>query len=281
MTSQYINLNGAYCLVDCGEGTQYQIQKYKVKASKIDYIFISHLHGDHYYGLPGLLSSFNLLGRTRPLYIIAPSALREVMLSINRASGIINSYKIHFIDTNPNQFEKVFENERFSVSTIPLVHRIECTGFLFEEAGGERKLLIDKLPKNFPYQYMKELKKGKSINWEGKTYASEEFTTAAPKPNSYAYCSDTAYTESILPYIQNVDLLYHEATFSAQDLQRAAKTKHSTAEQAATIASKAKAKKLLLGHFSIRYKELDVLLNEAKQVFDETYIAKEGEIFTI
>lgn len=281
MSSQYLNVNGVHCLIDCGEGTQYQIKKYKVKASRLDYIFISHLHGDHFFGLPGLLSSFNLLGRTRPLYIFAPNALREVLLSINKASGVVTSYPIFFTDTNPNNFETLIENEQISVSSFPLEHRIDCTGFLFKEKKDDAKLLVNKLPSDFPHQYMKALKKGETVKWKEETYAPKDFTIPPPLPKSYAYCSDTAYTESILPHISQVTLLYHEATFISKDLDRAIKTRHSTTTQAATIAQKAAAKKLLIGHYSIRYKDLNALLNEANEVFGNTFLAKEGDIFTI
>ncbi len=281
MSAQFLNINGAHCLIDCGEGTQYQIKRFKVKASKIDYIFISHLHGDHYFGLPGLLSSFNLLGRERPMHIFGPSALRDVLLSINKASKVINSFPIYFTDTNPNRYETILETEFFSVHSFPLDHRIDCTGFLFKEAVGEHKLLADKLPEGFPYEYMRELKKGKPVKWQEKVFSPDDYTEPPAAPKAFAYCSDTAYTESLLPFIENVNLLYHEATFSKNDFERALKTRHSTTLQAATIAQKAKADKLLLGHFSIRYKSLEPLLTEAKSVFDNAYLAKEGGIFTI
>ncbi|UZR93699.1 ribonuclease Z [Chondrinema litorale] len=281
MTSQLLEINQQYCLIDCGEGTQYQLLNLKAKTSKIDYIFISHMHGDHIFGLPGLLSSMSLLGRTKELYLFAPAELREVLISINRASQSSYNFPIQFIETQDAFASQIFENEYFSVTSVPLEHRVPCCGFIFREKKKKNKLLAEKLPKGFPFELMKELKDGKSVFWEEKEYLFDEYTVEPPPPLSYAFCSDTAYSEKILEHIDGVDILYHEATFVESDSERAVRTKHSTASQAATIASKANVKKLVIGHFSIRYKELNQLLEEAQRVFPETFLALEGKIFTV
>jgi len=279
MTSQILQIKGHYCLIDCGEGTQYQLKQFNVKVSKIKYIFISHLHGDHYFGLPGLLSSFNLLGRKEPIYIYGPAALRDVLVSINKASGAIYSFKINFIDTQASNFEKLIDTDDFSVSSFPLDHRIACTGFLFQEKSNKAKLMADKIPENFPFELRRALKEGKTVTWNGTTYYHSDFTLPPAKPKSYAFCSDTAYNEDIIGYIHGAELLYHEATFNNDDLHRAIKTRHSTAAQAAQIALNAAVGQLIIGHFSVRYRELEELLQEAQNIFPNTKLAVEGELF--
>ena len=279
MTSQLLQIKGHYCLIDCGEGTQYQLKQFNVKVSKIKYIFISHLHGDHYFGLPGLLSSFNLLGRKEPICIFGPAALRDVLISINKASGAVYSFKIHFVDTQDLKFDQLIDTEDFSVSSFPLDHRIACTGFLFKEKPNKAKLIAEKIPNDFPFELRRDLKEGKTVNWNGITFAHSDFTLPPADPKSYAFCSDTAYNERIINYIEGVDLLYHEATFNNEDLHRAIKTRHSTATQAAEIALKAAVSKLIIGHFSIRYRGLNQLLTEAQNIFSNTSLAREGELF--
>lgn len=279
MTSQLLQIKGHYCLIDCGEGSQYQLKQFNVKVSKIKYIFISHLHGDHYFGLPGLLSSFNLLGRKEPIYIFGPAALRDVLVSINKASAAVYSFKIYFVDTQVSNFEKLIETDDFLVCSFPLDHRIACTGFLFKEKPNKAKLIANKIPPDFPFELRRALKDGKTVNWKDTTYNHSDYTLPPEHPKSYAFCSDTAYSENIISYIQGTALLYHEATFNNEDLHRAIKTRHSTAAQAAEIALKAAVGNLIIGHFSIRYRELDQLLNEAQNIFSNTSLAKEGELF--
>lgn len=281
LTSQVIQINQTYCMIDCGEGTQFQTKNLHVKTTRIDYIFISHLHGDHFFGLPGLLSSMSLHGRTKELYLFGPRGLQDVLITINRVGNASYQFPIHFREIQAEEAEVVLENENLIVSTFPLKHRIPCCGFRFDEAKKKNTLLAEKLPKGFPFELMKELKDGNEVSWEGKTYTVEKYTNPPVKPLSYAFCSDTAYTESILAHIAGVSMLYHEATFIEEESEKAIATKHSTAKQAALIAHKAEVSKLIIGHFSTRYKLLDSLLKEAKSIFPQTFLAIEGEIFTV
>lgn len=281
MTAQAVNHNERLFLVDCAEGTQMQMARYKVKKSKLDAIFISHLHGDHHLGLVGLLSSMHLMGRTAPLQIFGPKGLDEILTVTFRHSKTILNYPLTFQATNTEKFSKVFENELLEVFTIPLDHRIECAGFLFREKAKPRRILANKLPKGFPFTSMDDLKAGKDVEFEGKTYSNKALT-ADPKPSrAYAYCSDTKYNERIIPWVANTNLLYHEATFLDKEAKQAAKTFHSTTIQAAKIAKKSYVKKLLIGHFSARYEDLQPSLAEARSVFEESYLGIEGETFQI
>ncbi len=282
-TSQIVQVNNKYILIDCGEGTQLQMAKYKVKYSKIDYILISHLHGDHYLGLMGLLFTFHLYGRTKPLTVYGPKGLDEIILTQLKHSQSILNYKIDFIQTDPNQPQLIFENQSFTIKSFPLKHRIPCTGFLIKEKQKKRRIDSDKIPEGFTNEQLALIKKGEDIIDEsGRIVIKNKDITKPPKKSrSYAYCSDTKYDEDIIPFIKQVDLLYHESTFMKDLEERAQLTFHSTAQQAATIAKKAKVKKLLLGHFSSRYRQLEPLLNEAKSVFSETELAIEGQKFEI
>jgi ribonuclease Z len=282
-TSQVLNINERLYLVDCGEGTQQQMLRFDIRGSRIDHIFISHLHGDHYLGLIGFLSSLHLNGRKKVLKLFGPPHLKEVIDLQFKYSDTVLQYEILFYPTNPNTPQIILENEDVIVETIPLDHRIECTGFLFREKKRLRKLIKEEVERiGIPIEYFTALKKGVDyIDNQGRVYKNDTLTTDSATPRVYAYCSDTKYNESYFGQIKNADLLYHEATFMHNMLDRANETHHTTALQAAEIAIKVNAKKLLIGHFSARYKTLDELLAEAQCVFPETGLAIEGKTFLI
>jgi ribonuclease Z len=264
-------------LIDCGESTQFQLRNYQVKYAKIDHIFISHLHGDHYFGLIGLISSFHLNGREKALYIYAPKQLEDIIYFQLKASDTKLRFPIFFIYTKM-EYDKVYENKQIEVYTIPLIHRIPTTGFLFKEKIGLRKIdksKIDQYP--LEPQHFKALQLGKDIEIKGKKIENSALTIDPGPPRTYAYCSDTAYNEEILTYIKDADLLYHETTFDQSNAERAAETLHSTTTEAGTIAKKANAKKLMIGHYSSRYKDVQPLVDEAKTVFENTIPAIEGQ----
>ena len=282
-TSQALNINERLYLIDCGEGTQQQMLRFDIKASRIDHIFISHLHGDHYLGLVGLLSSMHLNGRKKELKLFGPEHLLEIINLQLKYSETTLQYPIEFTITNTDRAEVIVDNEDVTVETIPLDHRIACTGFLFREKKRQRKLLKDKLEElQVPVQYYTALKKGKDyIAEDGTLYKNDTLTIDSEQPKAYAYCSDTIYNPQYFQQINNVNLLYHEATFLHNMLDRAGETFHTTALQAGQIAAQTQAKKLLIGHFSARYKNLDELLDEAKSVFPATELAIEGRTFAI
>lgn len=284
-TSQVLNINEKYYMIDCGEGTQAQLRKYRIKASKIDHIFISHIHGDHVLGLPGVIGSFGLLGRVTPLHIHCPKGVKEFVKAFLEHTKVRKLlYPLHFHVHESDEPTLLLDNEDLTVTTIPLKHDAPTTGFLFKEKERPRKMrkeIIDKY--NIPFQVIPAIKEGADFTTtDGQIIPNSELTKAAKTPRSYAFCSDTAYTETILPQIKNADLLYHEATFGdekLEDLQE--RNIHSTARQAGQIAQKANAKRLIIGHFSPRYKDLDVLLTQAKSVFPKTDLAIDGRIFHV
>ena len=282
-TAQALNVNDRWYLIDCGEGTQQQMLRFDVKASKIDHIFISHLHGDHYLGLVGLLSSLHLNGRVKPLKLFGPAHLLEIIELQLKYSETTLQYNIDFKVTDASKAEVIIENDDVTVETIPLDHRIACTGFLFKEKKRLRKLKKEKLEElGIPMQYFTALKKGKDyIADDGTVFKNDTLTTDSERPKSYAYCSDTLYDPQYFEQINGVDLLYHEATFLNEMLDRAKETHHTTALQAGNIALQVNAQKLLIGHFSARYKTLDELLLEARTVFPATQLAIEGKTFII
>jgi ribonuclease Z len=282
-TAQALNINERLYLIDCGEGTQQQMLRFDVKASRIDHIFISHLHGDHYLGLVGLLSSLHLNGRKKPLKIYGSPQLKEIVDLQLRYSETTLQYPVEFIFTDPEKAEIIVDNHDVTVESIPLDHRIPCTGFLFREKKRQRKLLKDKLDQAaVPVEYYSALKRGADyVAPDGKFFGNETLTVDSDAPKTYAYCSDTIYNEQYFKQINNSTMLYHEATFLNNMLDRAGETFHTTALQAAQIALNTNTKKLLIGHFSARYKTLNELLDEARSIFPNTELAIEGKTFII
>jgi ribonuclease Z len=276
-----VTIDNFLILIDCGEGTQYRLLEHKVKISRLRYILISHLHGDHYFGLIGLLSTLNMQKRTEPLVIYGPNGLDEIIGLQLKYSGTILNFKLNFSVTNPTGFNEILNTETIQIKTFPLKHRIDCTGFLLTKKKSKRKILADKLPENFPATFYKMLQEGHDVvdEFSGITYINDEYTTEGCPEKRLAYCSDTIYDETIVDYIKNVDLLYHEATFLAEHAERAKLTFHTTAAQAASIAQKANVKRLLIGHFSSRYKTIEDFLTEARAVFSDTTLSQEGENF--
>ncbi|TCD24835.1 ribonuclease Z [Pedobacter psychrodurus] len=280
-SAQLLNCNEKYYLIDCGEGTQQQLAKYNLKAARIDYIFISHLHGDHYFGLIGLLSSLHLNGRVKPMQIFGPKSLLEILEIQFKYSDTVLRYPIEFFPIEADQSTQIFENSDLTVKTIVLNHRIPTTGFIFQQKKRQRKLIKEKTDE-VPMAYYTALKKGIDVELpNGEILRSQDYTTEAEAPRCYAYCSDTLFDESYFATIKDSDTLYHEATFMHDLLDRAKETHHTTALQAGEIAKIIGAKKLLIGHFSSRYKTLQMLLEEAQSVFENTELAVEGRTFQL
>jgi len=282
-TSQILKIGADKIMIDCGEGTQIQLIRYGIRHTGISHICISHLHGDHYFGLIGLLSSMSLAGRKEPLTLIAPPELQLILDIQIKYGGMQLCFDIIFKPTNPNAQELVLQTDTFEISTFPLKHRIHCTGFLIKETLKERALNMEEVIKyNVSVSEYKNIKKGSDYIQADGELIENKLISFDPKPIiSYAFCSDTIFDESIVEYIKNVDLLYHEATYMQKHKDRATLYYHSTAEQAATIAKKASVKKLIIGHFSSRYDHLDPLLLEAQKIFENTELAIEGNKFVL
>lgn len=283
-TAQVINIHERFFLVDCGEGTLIQMNRYKIKFHRINHIFISHLHGDHYLGLLGLISTMHLQGRSAELHIYGPADLQEIVEIQLKYSETILRYPLCFHALRIDKPEVIYSDESVEVKTIVLNHRIPCTGFLFSEKPRQRKLRKDKLIQyGVPVTVFTELKSGKDyVSEDGLVkIPNSQLTIEPPSPRTYAYCSDTTYDDKVIEAVRGVDLLYHEATFLSDKLDRAAETYHSTAGQAALVAKKANVKRLIIGHFSARYKNLYPLLEEAKAVYPNTTLALEGDRFSI
>ena len=280
-TAQVITIGDQLLLLDCGEGTQMQMSIYKIRRSRINNIFISHLHGDHYFGLAGLINSYGLQGRKNDLHIYAPPALKKIIeLQLDVANTKL-SFGLYVKDlTNEGLLA---DEQDFTVSCFKVYHRIECWGFLIKEKKKPRKILAEKaFAAGVPVSAFESLKEGKDYTDEhGNIIKNNEVTIAARPALSYAYCADTAYNERLAEKLEFVDLLYHESTYLKEDKQRAAERYHSTTEEAAKIAKLSGAKKLLLGHFSSRYEELDSFLSEAREIFPATELAQEGTTFYV
>ncbi len=283
VSAQLLNIAERYFLIDCGEATQIQLRRFKAKFQAIDHIFISHLHGDHFFGLPGLLSSMHLLGRQQALNIYAPPGLKELIDKLNKLSETQLNFPVQWHETAKGISKMLFEDEKVEVYSFPLQHRIVCNGFLFREKKQARKIDKYKLEKNkVSTADIQLLRKGLDVlNADGELIRNSEVTLDPLPPRAFAYCSDTIYNEEVCSYIQGVDLLYHESTFLEDQAARAAKTFHSTAKQAADIALKAGAKQLLLGHFSARYRVLDDFYTEAATVFPNCLLASDGKLIKI
>ncbi|MBT8325145.1 MAG: ribonuclease Z [Winogradskyella sp.] len=281
-TSQVLEIKNNIFLIDCGEGTQVQLRRMKIRFNRIKHIFISHLHGDHYFGLIGLVSTFRLLTRETELHIYGPKGLKEVILLQLKLSDSWTNFPLIFHELESKDSELIYEDDKVEVHTVPLDHRVYTNGFLFKEKEGERKLNMKAVTKaNIDLAYYRKLQQGFDVkNEDGKLIKNEAVTTAPNKPKSYAFCSDTAYSESILPHIKNVSVLYHESTFLEKHASLCATTKHSTAKQAAEIAKKANAGTLILGHYSTRYDSLNYFKDEANEVFNNVLLAEDGKTFT-
>lgn len=282
-SAQALNINEHWYLVDCGEGTQQQMLRYDVKASRIDHIFISHLHGDHYLGLVGLLSSLHLNNRTKALKLFGPPELKEIIDLQLKYSDTTLQYELDFTATHTDKAEVILENQDVIVESIPLDHRIACTGFLFREKRRLRKIIKESIAElDIPIEFYSSIKKGADfIAQDGTVYKNADITIAPKEPKMYAYCSDTLYNENYFAQIAHADMLYHESTFLHNMLERAQSTYHTTAWQAGDVALKTQAKKLLIGHFSARYKTLNEFLDEVWSIFPDTELAIEGKTFII
>lgn len=282
-SAQLLNIAERYFLIDCGEGTQMQLRRYKAKFQKIDHIFISHLHGDHFFGLPGFLSSMHLLGRKQELNIYCPAELKEILDKINSASDTRLNYKINWRFTSDKGSGLLFEDDKVEVFSFPLRHRIFCTGFLFREKPLPRKIDKFQLDKHqISVADIPKLRHGDDVvNEEGRLVKNSEVTLDPPLPRSFAYCSDTIFHEELAAFVKDVDLLYHESTFLSDMEARASETFHSTAAQAARLAVLANAKQLLLGHYSARYTDTESFHAEAGAIFKNTLLASEGKKFQV
>lgn len=280
-TSQVLQVDNFSCLIDCGEGTQWQLRKYKIKTGKIKYIFISHLHGDHYFGLIGLLTSFSLNGRPDDLHIFGPPMLEKILQLQVEVSGGPLCYKIYFHALTEEK--EVMNTEQITVECFKMKHRIECWGFIFREKKLPRTIDPDKV-KNYevPVEFFKQLQQGEDFVTAGGTIISnEELTNSSSDPKSYAFCGDTVYFEDIIAKIRKVDILYHETTFLNELKNKASERFHSTTIEAGTIALKAGVGKLIIGHFSSRYEDLEPFRQECRTIFPETELAREGVCFKI
>jgi ribonuclease Z len=280
-TSQVLEIKNRLFLIDCGEGTQVQLRKNKLKFSKINQIFISHLHGDHFFGLIGLISTFALLGRTSDLHIYGPKGIKEIVELQLRLSNSWTNYQLFFHELESKESEIIFEDEKVIVKTIPLKHRVYTNGFLFQEKVGERRLDLNAV-QDFEIEtcYYQNIKNGKDITLEdGRIITNDKLTFDPIPPLSYAFCSDTKYNEDIIPIIENTSVLYHESTFLESEEQLASKTMHSTAKEAAKIALKANVKQLILGHYSTRYESIDLFKAQAETIFKEVLLADDGKSF--
>lgn len=277
-SSQLIDINNKLFMIDCGEGTQLQMRKYKAKMTKLSSIFISHLHGDHVFGLPGLLSTLSLMGHTGEINIYAHKELEVFLKPFLEYYGTQLLYKINHIHLDPKSHTVIYENNSIEITSFPLKHRVDTNGFMFAEKEAPLHIRKDMIEfYKIPFSKIKDIKQGADfITDDGITIENKLLTTPPHPPRKYAYCSDTAFTTSIVPYIKGVDVLYHESTFEEADKARAKKTYHSTAKQAAEIAKLAEVNKLIVGHYSSRYRELDQLHSEAKSVFSNTELAFEG-----
>ena len=280
-TSQVVTLGGENFLVDCGEGTQIQMINYKIRRSKISHIFISHLHGDHYFGLVGLINSFSLLSHQQELHVFGPSPLQEIIEMQIRVADTRLCYPLHFHTISGTA--TLVNNERIEIKCFPTQHRVECYGFSFHEKKKPRKLILESVKENnIPLYFYENLKNGEDfITSAGEVLKNEWLTIEAPKGKTYAFCADTRYNESMIEHIKDADMIYHETTYLDNFRERATERFHSTTKQAALIAQKAGAKKLLIGHFSSKYAMLEEFEAEAREVFPNTELALEGVTYKV
>ena len=282
-TSQILQINGKSFLIDCGEGAQIQLRKNKIKFNSIEDILISHLHGDHFFGLPGLILTFNLLGREKPLNIYGPKGIKKIIVSLLKIGNTWTNYKLNFTELKNPKSEIIYDKNDISIATIPLHHGIYTNGFLFRKKTFVHKLMVDKAQSyGIDKTQFAGIKLGKDgIKTDGSIIENIKLVEPLNPDLTYAYCSDTLFNEKIIEQTNGCDLLYHESTFLKKHENFAKKTYHSTAEQAALIAKKSNVKKLILGHFSTRYKDLDLFIKESKSIFPNVDLAIENKIFTI
>jgi len=284
-TAQIVNHNEAYFLIDCGEGTQMQLDKFDLKRSRINHIFVSHLHGDHYYGLMGLVTSYILLARVQPLRIYGPKGLKDKIAAHIDISDPGVGFEIHITELEVptgNTLNLITTNKYLEVYYFPLQHGITCFGYLFKEKLRQPNIIKSKIEEHkLTVSEIIQLKEGNDIERENEVLKNENFTTPPPKPRLYAFCTDTLPIINTFDFLNEVDLLYHEATFLHEDVERAAQTHHSTAKQAAEVASDLNLQKLLIGHFSAKYKNLNMLLEEAQHTFKNTQLAIEGQTYKV
>ena len=282
-SSQVVNIREKLFMIDCGEGAQLQLRRSKLKFTRLNHIFISHLHGDHCFGLMGLISTIGLLGRTATLHIYAHEDLEKLLAPQLEYFCKGMTYEVAFHSINPNKAEIIYDDRSVSVTTIPLKHRIPTCGFLFQEKQTPNHIIRDMVDfYRVPVFELNRIKNGEDyVTPDGTVVPNHRLTTPSDPPRSYAYCSDTAYLKSIVPQIKGVDLLFHEGTFAQCDAARAKETYHTTAAQAAEIALEAEAKQLVIGHFSARYEDESILLKEAQAIFPSTLLAKENLRITL
>ncbi|MDX2361794.1 MAG: ribonuclease Z [Crocinitomicaceae bacterium] len=283
LTSHFVDCNNRYILIDCGEGTQLQIRKFGIKFQRIEHILISHLHGDHYFGLVGLLSTMHLMGRVKAIQVYGPKGLQGIIESQLNYDGARLDYDIQFTELENSKGGVVFEDKKVRIEHFPLSHRVPTNGFVIREKEKERRLNIELAMKDqVKIEYFHRLKKGENVIDEtGRSLEFDKYTFAPDKPKAYAFCSDTKYHEPVVPFIQGVELLYHEATFTEKFIDRAKATSHSTAVQAATIAMKAEVGTLLMGHFSARYDTGKEHIAEASTVFENCIAVEDGETYQV
>jgi ribonuclease Z len=283
LAGQFLHIQDSYFLIDCGEGTQFRIKELGLKISKVNQIFISHLHGDHCFGLFGVLTSMAMNGRTTALSIFSPAGLREMVEAVFKSTYYQSPFPIHFFAVDTEGGQLLFENQQVSVFSMPLSHRIPTMGFIFKEKPFPLNIRPEKIEEfSIPFTDIKSIKLGADFTTsDGRFIPNSELTLPPKKACSFAYCSDTSYLETLIPHIKDVDLLYHEATFDNSMAEHAAMTGHSTAHQAATIAKKAEVGKLIIGHFSSRYTDLTILLDEAKVVFENTVLGVDKETYSL
>jgi len=280
-TAQVLSVKGHLFLIDCGEGTQIQLRRFKVKFARIKHIFISHLHGDHFYGLVGLISTFRLLGREAELHIYGPKGIKEAITLQLKLSNSWTNYPLLFHELDSKEPVLLYEDDKITVTTIPLDHRVYTNGFLFHEKPGQLTLNVEKAKElKVEMSYFRKIKEGEDgVTEDGKVIPNDEITFPPEPAKSYAFCSDTAYFPQIIPQIKTVTTLYHEATFLEEHHLLAVKTRHSTAKEAAKIAKEAQVGKLILGHYSGRYANTEAFQQEAQEIFETVALAEDGKVF--
>jgi ribonuclease Z len=282
-SAHVLNADERLFLIDCGEGTQMLMRKNRIRFGKINHIFISHLHGDHVFGLYGLLSTFSLMGRKIPVHIYAPEKYCQILQTHLQDFDIHLNYEINFVPLSGKNPVKILDDKHITITSFPLEHRVPSFGFVFREKQGDRKIIKDSITKyNIPIAKILSVKKGEDfITSEGEVIKNEDITLPSPEPLSYAYCSDTKYFKRLASFVKEVKVLYHEATFDKNKNDLAVLTGHSTTLNAATVAVEAGAGALIIGHFSARYREVGTLVDEARSIFPETYAAIDGTTYDI